>query len=93
MLGSHMETVMMNLGPVATTWLKAVGIETIEDLKGVGIEEAFGRMVAHGFNVNAVMLYAMEGAVMEKDWNKIDNKRRAELQKIAQSIKFKMRKG
>jgi hypothetical protein len=38
------------------------------------------------------MLYAMEGAVMEKDWNKIDNKRRAELQKVAQSIKFKMRK-
>lgn len=53
----------------------------------MGIEEAYRQMVAHGFNVNALMLYAMEGALSDTHWNDSPDERKAELRRISARIK------
>lgn len=84
---------MKNLGPVSGGWLKTIGIETLADLKKIGIEAAFEGLVLQGFNVNALMLYGMEGALTDTHWNEIPDNRKAELRKIASEIKKKIRNG
>jgi len=76
-----------NMGPVSTIWLRAIGVETIEDLEKIGLEEAFRRLVEYGFNVNALMLYGMEGALTGIHWNAIGDRRKAELRQLAKQIK------
>ena len=75
------------MGPITTIWLRAIGVETVEDLKNMGIEEAFKRLLEDGFNVNALMLYAMEGALTGTHWNAIGDARKAELRELARSTK------
>jgi DNA transformation protein and related proteins len=80
-----------NLGPVSGGWLKTIGVETRADLEKMGIEAAFEGLVLQGFNVNALMLYAMEGALTDTNWNEVPDKRKAELRKIASEIKKRIR--
>lgn len=82
---------MKNLGPISGGWLKTIGIETQADLEKMGIEAAFEGLVLQGFNVNALMLYAMEGALCDTHWNEIPQKRKAELRKLANDIKKRLR--
>ena len=84
---------MKNLGPVSGGWLKTIGIETRDELEKMGIEAAFEGLVLQGFNVNALMLYAMEGALRDTHWNEIPQKRKAELRIMASEIKKKIRNG
>jgi DNA transformation protein and related proteins len=76
-----------NMGPVSTIWLRTIGVETLEDLEKVGLEEAYKRLVGYGFNVNALMLYAMEGALTGKHWNAIGDSRKAELRQLAKQVR------
>ena len=76
-----------NMGPVSTIWLRAIGVETLEDLRSMGIEEAFRRLIEYGFTANALMLYAMEGARMGTHWNAISDARKAELRELARHIR------
>lgn len=82
---------MKNLGPISGGWLKTIGIETRADLEKMGIDAAFEGLVLQGFNVNALMLYAMEGALRDTHWNEIPQKRKAELRKLANDIKKRLR--
>lgn len=82
---------MKNLGPISAGWLKTIGIETRDDLQKIGIDAAFEGLVLQGFKVNALMLYAMEGALRDTHWNKIPAPRKAELRKMAADIKKKIR--
>lgn len=82
---------MKNLGPVSGGWLKTIGVETRADLEKMGIEAAFEGLVLQGFAVNALMLYAMEGALHDTHWNEIPDSRKAELRKMAADIKKQIR--
>lgn len=50
--------------------LAAVGIETAEDLRGVGAAMAY-RMLRHRFGpgVNRLALWALAGALADRHWN------------------------
>jgi DNA transformation protein and related proteins len=76
-----------NMGPISTIWLRTIGVETMEDLRTIGLEEAFRRLVEYGFKVNALMLYAMEGALTNTHWNAIGDARKAELRALAKRVK------
>lgn len=82
---------MKNLGPVSGSWLRSIGIETKSDLEKIGVEAAFEALVLQGYTVNALMLYAMEGALCDTHWNEIPQKRKAELRKLANDIKKRLR--
>ena len=51
--------------------LRAIGINTHADLKRLGAVEAYRRIRARNINVSKVMLYALEGALMDIHWNDI----------------------
>lgn len=52
-----------NLGPKCAEWLEAVGITTEEDLRAVGIIEAYKRCQDAGVNTTLNLLWAMFGAL------------------------------
>ncbi len=78
---------LRNFGPITASWMKEIGVVTSSDLEAIGIEDAFRRLVLRGINVNALMLYAMEGALTDTHWNEIGEHRKKELRALASEIK------
>lgn len=67
---SHSELLQLkNLGMASVNILRAVGINTYADLKRTGAVEAYRRIKARDINVSKVMLYALQGALMNVHWN------------------------
>jgi DNA transformation protein len=75
---SHSELLQLkNLGMASVNILRAVGINTYADLKRTGAVETYRRIKARDINVSKVMLYALQGALMDVHWNDLspDHKR------------------
>ena len=69
----------LNLGPKSTTWLNAIGIFSLDDLRRVGAVPAFLELRRAGFRVSIVMLYALEGALTGTHWLTVKPERKHEL--------------
>lgn len=70
MIASQSELLQLkNLGMASVNILHAVGINTYADLKRIGAVEAYLRIKARDINVSKVMLYALQGALMNVHWN------------------------
>ncbi len=63
---------LKNLGPVSSRQLRAVGIETVEQLETVGPVQAF-QVVADLFpsETSVTFLYAVQGALLDVPWNQL----------------------
>lgn len=67
---SHSELLRLkNLGMATVNILHAIGINTYADLRQLGAVEAYKRIKARDINVSKVMLYALQGALMDVHWN------------------------
>lgn len=67
---SHSELLQLkNLGMASVNILHAVGINTYADLRRVGAVETYLRIKARDINVSKVMLYALQGALLNIHWN------------------------
>jgi DNA transformation protein len=72
MTACHSELLQLkNLGMASVNILRAIGINTYADLKHTGAVEAYRRIRARNINVSKVMLYALQGALMDVHWNDI----------------------
>lgn len=60
---------LKNLGMASVNILRAIGVNTFSDLKQIGAVEAYRRIKARDINVSKVMLYALQGALMDVHWN------------------------
>jgi DNA transformation protein and related proteins len=60
---------LKNLGVASVNILHAVGINTFTELQKVGAVEAYRRIKGRDINVSKVMLYALEGALLDIHWN------------------------
>ncbi|HEY6171288.1 MAG TPA: TfoX/Sxy family DNA transformation protein [Candidatus Kapabacteria bacterium] len=89
-MNSRKDDEPLNFGPVTSMWMDAIGIRTINELQATGLEETFRQLILHGFNANALMLYALEGRLTNTHWNDVPDKRKAELRKIAADTKKKI---
>ncbi|MCA3132283.1 MAG: TfoX/Sxy family protein [Betaproteobacteria bacterium] len=76
---------LKNIGPQSAKWLAAVGIHTKKDLEDVGAVNAFRLMRSHGYNVTPVMLYALQGALMDLHWNRLPGKLKDDLRARARA--------
>ncbi len=79
MTQGHSELLQLkNLGMASVNILRAIGINTYADLKRTGAVEAYKRIKARDINVSKVMLYALQGALLDIHWNDLspDLKRR-----------------
>jgi hypothetical protein len=73
---------MRNLGPISAARLRAVGIDSPEELRRLGAVEAYLRLKrAHPFQVSLVFLYALHGAVTDTDWRQLSESTRARLRR------------
>ncbi len=85
---------MRNLGPASERDLNAVGILTAEDVKRLGPEETFVRMllgrVKRGRAVgscNAAYLYAIHGAIHDIDWRDLPEQKKTEFKAFALALR------
>ena len=73
MAASHTDLLnLKNLGAASVNILHAIGINSYADLESIGPVEAYRRIKARGIHVSRVMLYALQGALMDVHWNDLD---------------------
>ena len=59
-----------DIGPASIAWLRAIGIETVSELRRVGPAEAYGRIAYRfGSAVNRNLLYAMAMGLQGRKYN------------------------
>lgn len=83
---------LRNLGPQRAAWLAEVGIHTRAELAAVGALEACCRMRRAGRPVTTVMAYAIEGALMDCDWQALPFEFRKHLAMEFQKLKRESKK-
>ncbi len=72
MTASHSELLQLkNLGMATVNILHAIGINSYSELREIGAVEAYRRIKARDINVSKVMLYALQGALMDVHWNEL----------------------
>lgn len=62
---------LKNLGAASVNILRAIGVSSYEDLAQIGSVEAYRRIKARGISVSKVMLYALEGALINVHWKEL----------------------
>lgn len=63
------QTKILNLGPQSSQWLQSVGVRSPEDLKKIGAVEAYKRVkTMYPDRVSLNLLYALQGALLNKHW-------------------------
>lgn len=72
-------TQLPNIGKVVAEKLKEVGIDTPEELRKVGAEQAFIRLQTIDDGACLCMLQGLEGAVQGIRWHNLSPERKAEL--------------
>nr|WP_319526840.1 TfoX/Sxy family protein [Pseudomonas laurentiana] len=70
---------LKNLGKTSAQWLHAVGIHSASDLRRLGAVNAYQAVRTRGFRASKVLLYAIEGALLDMHWNDIPVERKAAL--------------
>ncbi len=91
---SKLSKQLRNVGPKLAERLIAVGIDTPEKLREIGARGAFEKMYSEGDkygDFNAAYLYALEGAIQERDWLDIDDSLKTEYKKYAQELQSRKR--
>lgn len=75
-----------NIGKVLELKLEAVGIDSIEELRKVGTEEAFLRLLANNKNTSRSVIFSIEGAITGVRWHHLNEPRKVELRKFYDSV-------
>lgn len=70
---------LINLGAASVNILRAIGVNTYQELAEVGAVEAYCRMKLRGIHVSKVMLYALQGALLNIHWNDLEPDLKAKL--------------
>lgn len=70
---------LKNLGMASVNILNAIGIHTYQELTDTGAVEAYCRIKSRGIHVSKVMLYALQGALMDVHWNDLSPELKAQL--------------
>lgn len=77
---------LKNLGAASVNILHAIGINNYEDLKSTGSVSAYTKIKSRGINVSKVMLYALEGAILDVHWNDLDDRLKSDLVSEAERV-------
>lgn len=70
---------LKNLGAASVNILHAIGINSYDDLKNTGSVNAYAKIKSRGIGVSKVMLYALEGALLNIHWNELDESLKSDL--------------
>lgn len=85
---------MRNLGPACERDLNAAGVHTAAELKQLGAEGAFIKVLAGRLKqgrsakcCNAAYLYALYGAIHDIDWRELPEKKKAEFKELTAEMR------
>ena len=85
---------MRNLGPATEMDLNAAGIKTAEQVKKLGVEGTFIKMLVGRLEkgrsakcCNALYLYAIHGAIYDIDWRALPEKTKAKYKSLAAELR------
>ncbi len=70
---------MQNLGPASRAQLKAIGIDTLEQLRACDPYVVYAKLKQHNAKVSLNFLYAIIGAQEGRHWLEIKKERRLEI--------------
>jgi DNA transformation protein len=70
---------MKNLGKTSAQWLHAAGIHKTADLRRLGSIHAYRAVKSRGIKASKVLLYAIEGALIDKHWAELPPERKDSL--------------
>ena len=80
---------LLNIGKEMERKLKAVGINTAEELIEAGSKEAFVKLKTLYPSVCTVFLYTLEGAISELPYNHLPEDVKADLKEFSQQFSFR----
>ncbi|TWI50890.1 TfoX-like protein [Pseudomonas duriflava] len=81
---------LKNLGKTSVLWLHAVGIRTVDELRNRGSAGAYMAVCARGFRTSKVLLYAIEGALLDIHWNELTPQHKQSLLAQAQALALEL---
>lgn len=64
-------TELRNIGNTSALWLQSIGVSDEDQLQQIGTVEAYLRIQARGIKTSKVLLYTLEGALLDVHWNDI----------------------
>lgn len=82
---------LKNLGKTSAQWLHAVGIHSASDLRRLGAVDAYRAVKTRGFRASKVLLYAIEGALLDMHWSELPAERKEALNKQLESISARLK--
>lgn len=78
-----------NLGKIIAQKLIEAEIPTMEDLRQLGAEQAFTRLITIDSDCPVQMLYALEGAIEGIRWHNLSTTRKEDLKIFFQTLQLK----
>ncbi|HCK18230.1 MAG TPA: competence protein TfoX [Thalassospira sp.] len=81
---------MRNIGPTSSRELSEIGIENGDQLRALGIEETTRRLLfrfGSEKKISLNYLYALEGAIHDRDWRDITHARKQELRSLLERLR------
>ncbi len=79
-------TSMKNIGKELERKLKIIGVNSVDDLKRLGSKETFFQLKQRFPKVCLVHLYALEGAITNKEFNTLSEETKEDLKKFIKRI-------
>lgn len=79
-------TGLKNIGPTSAEWLRAIGIQSRDQLEQMGSIEAYRQIRLHGFNGSLNLLYALEAALQDVYWTALSAQTKSRLKAAARSL-------
>ncbi|GMG86436.1 TfoX/Sxy family protein [Biformimicrobium ophioploci] len=70
---------LKNLGAASVNILNSIGIRTYADLQRIGAVDAYLTVRNRGINASRVLLYALQGALLDVHWNQLEPDLKAQL--------------
>ena len=80
-------TSMMNIGNEMAKKLTSVGIDSSEKLMDIGAKQAFLKLKETYPQVCLVHLYALEGAILNTEFNSLSEDKKKELKEFSDFLK------
>ena len=84
---------MRNIGPTSSRELREIGIESRDQLIETGIAEVARRLLfrfGSERNISLNYLYALEGAIHDRDWRDIPPARKQELRTLLGTLRSEL---
>ncbi len=81
-------TSIRNIGPAFEKELKAAGISTAEELRAIGADAAYGKLLQNGTKPHFIGYYVLHMGLQGRPWNDCKGEEKKKLRKSFDALKL-----